>query len=176
MGLTDRILHYKDGDGTGNTRQSLSIGDRRSSTAGGEGFRNLKAKVLDRMLETIDATKLETLEASVVSSRLTSAINQLVDEEDRLLTDEDRLRMIEEIKNEILGLGPLEPLFRDDEINDILVNSHKHVYVEKRGKLYETDIAFRDDQHLLHVIERIVSRIGRRVDEASPMVDARLPD
>ena len=84
--------------------------------------------------------------------------------------------MIEEIKNELLGLGPLEPLLWDDEITDILVNGPSQVYVERGGKLYLTDVSFQDDQHLMLIIDRIVSQVGRRVDEASPMVDARLPD
>jgi pilus assembly protein CpaF len=93
-----------------------------------------------------------------------------------LLTEADRARLVEEIKNEMLGLGPLEPLLWDDEISDILINGHNQVYIEKHGKLLKTDITFQDDQHLLHIIDRIVSRVGRRVDESSPMVDARLPD
>src|SRR6202030_1274921 len=96
--------------------------------------------------------------------------------EGRLLTDADRARLIEEIKNELLGLGPLEPLLWDDEITDILVNGPSQVYVERGGKLYLTDVSFQDDQHLMLIIDRIVSQVGRRVDEASPMVDARLAD
>jgi pilus assembly protein CpaF len=84
--------------------------------------------------------------------------------------------LIEEIRNELLGLGPLEPLLWDDAVSDILVNGPNQVYVERGGKLYQTDVRFNDDQHLMLIIDRIVSQVGRRVDEASPMVDARLPD
>jgi pilus assembly protein CpaF len=112
----------------------------------------------------------------MVSSKVTAAINDILNEDGRLLTDADRNRLVEELKNELLGLGPLEPLLRDDEITDILVNGHDQVYVEKRGKLHVTDVVFQDDAHLMLIIDRIVSRVGRRVDESSPMVDARLPD
>ncbi|MFZ1119801.1 MAG: TadA family conjugal transfer-associated ATPase [Candidatus Binataceae bacterium] len=112
----------------------------------------------------------------MASQKVTTAISEILDEEGRLLTDADRARLIEEIKNELLGLGPLEPLLWDDEITDILVNGPSQVYVERGGKLYLTDVSFQDDQHLMLIIDRIVSQVGRRVDEASPMVDARLPD
>ncbi len=108
--------------------------------------------------------------------KVTEAISAILDDEGRLLTDTDKAHLIEEIKNELLGLGPLEPLLWDDEITDILVNGHSQVYVEKRGKLHATEVKFQDDQHLMLIIDRIVSQVGRRVDEASPMVDARLPD
>src|SRR5712672_1946961 len=112
----------------------------------------------------------------MVSIKVTAAINDILNEEGRLLTDIDRTRLVEELKNELLGLGPLEPLLRDDAITDILVNGHNQIYVEKFGKLHATDVAFQDDQHLMLIIDRIVSQVGRRVDEASPMVDARLRD
>src|ERR1700738_4893061 len=112
----------------------------------------------------------------MAATKVTQAITEILNEEGRLLTDTDRFHLIEEIKNELLGLVPLEPLLWDDEITDILFNGHKQVYVEKRGKLHATEVKFQDDQHLMLIIDRIVSQVGRRVDEASPMVDARLPD
>ena len=112
----------------------------------------------------------------MVSAKVTSAINDTLDEEGRLLTEFDRARLVSEIKNELLGLGPLEPLLHDDDITDILVNGHSQVYIEKFGKLHRTDVTFQDDQHVMLIIDRIVSQVGRRVDEASPMVDARLRD
>jgi pilus assembly protein CpaF len=116
------------------------------------------------------------LEPQLASLKVTGAITDILNEEGRLLTDEDRARLVEEIKNEMLGLGPLEPLLWDDTVTDILVNGHDQVYVEKGGKLFHTEIKFQDDAHLMLIIDRIVSQVGRRVDEASPMVDARLPD
>jgi pilus assembly protein CpaF len=141
-----------------------------------DGSRRLKIKVHNRLFETIDVSKLESLEPVAMSAKVTAAISEILTEEGRLLTDADRVRLVEEIKNELLGLGPLEPLLRDDDVTDILVNGHDQVYVERFGKLYPADVHFQDDQHLMLIIDRIVSRVGRRVDESSPMVDARLPD
>src|SRR6266436_1634708 len=141
-----------------------------------EGFQQLKLAVHNRLFETLDVTRLESLEPGLASQKVTEAITAILEDEGRLLTDTDRFHLIEEIKNELLGLGPLEPLLWDDEITDILVNGPSQVYVERGGKLYLTDVSFQDDQHLMLIIDRIVSQVGRRVDEASPMVDARLPD
>ena len=141
-----------------------------------EGFQQLKLAVHNRLFETLDVSRLESLEQNMASTKVTQAITEILNEEGRLLTDADRARLVEEIKNELLGLGPLEPLLWDDEITDILVNGPSQVYVEKRGKLHSTDVTFQDDQHLMLIIDRIVSQVGRRVDESSPMVDARLPD
>src|ERR1700688_1014228 len=149
---------------------------KRERSAMADGFQQLKLAVHNRLFETLDVSRLESLEANMASQKVTVAIGEILDEEGRLLTDADRARLIEEIKNELLGLGPLEPLLWDDEITDILVNGHGHVYVERSGKLYRTDVTFQDDAHLLLIIDRIVSQVGRRVDESSPMVDARLPD
>jgi pilus assembly protein CpaF len=141
-----------------------------------DGSRRLKIRVHNRLLETLDVSKLDALEPAMVSAKVTQAINETLDEDGRLLTDLDRQRLITEIKNELLGLGPLEPLLHDDDITDILVNGHGQVYVEKFGKLHLTNVTFQDDPHLMLIIDRIVSQVGRRVDESSPMVDARLRD
>jgi pilus assembly protein CpaF len=149
---------------------------RRQRDVLADGFQQLKLAVHNRLFETLDVSRLESLEANMAATKVTQAITEILDEEGRLLTDTDRARLVEEIKNELLGLGPLEPLLWDDDVNDILVNGPNQVYVERAGKLYLTDVRFNDDQHLMLIIDRIVSQVGRRVDEASPMVDARLPD
>src|SRR5713226_4861271 len=141
-----------------------------------DGFQQLKLAVHNRLFETLDVSRLESLEANMASSKVTQAITDILNEEGRLLTDEDRTRLVEEIRNELLGLGPLEPLLWDDAVSDILVNGPNQVFVERGGKLYQTDVRFNDDQHLMLIIDRIVSQVGRRVDESSPMVDARLRD
>ena len=141
-----------------------------------EGFQQLKLAVHNRLFESLDVSRLESLEAHLASQKVTNAITEILNEEGRLLTDADRNRLIEEIKNELLGLGPLEPLLWDDSVTDILVNGAHQVYVERGGKLHVADVKFQDDQHLMLIIDRIVSQVGRRVDESSPMVDARLPD
>jgi pilus assembly protein CpaF len=177
MKLVERISQK---EGTSPQQQQRSmIGAqtaKRERSAMADGFQQLKLAVHNRLFETLDVSRLESLEANMASQKVTTAIGEILDEEGRLLTDVDRARLIEEIKNELLGLGPLEPLLWDDEITDILVNGPSQVYVERGGKLYLTDVSFQDDQHLMLIIDRIVSQVGRRVDEASPMVDARLPD
>jgi len=173
MGLNSRI-HVGSLGGNG-AQPSLTMSGRHAREVR-DSLRQLKLAVHNRLLESLDVAKLESLDPALVSTKLGAAISAVLEEEGRLLTEADRARLVAEIKNEMLGLGPLEPLLWDDEISDILVVGHNQVYIEKHGKLYKTDVTFQDDQHLLHIIERIVSRVGRRVDESSPMVDARLPD
>jgi len=177
MKLVERISQ-KEGSSPAQQQRSMIGGQtaKRERSAVADGFQQLKLAVHNRLFETLDVSRLESLEANMASQKVTVAISEILDEEGRLLTDADRARLIEEIKNELLGLGPLEPLLWDDEITDILVNGPSQVYVERGGKLYLTDVSFQDDQHLMLIIDRIVSQVGRRVDEASPMVDARLPD
>ena len=177
MKLVERISQK---EGTAPQQQQRSMigvqNSKRERSALADGFQQLKLAVHNRLFETLDVSRLESLEANMASQKVTTAISEILDEEGRLLTDADRARLIEEIKNELLGLGPLEPLLWDDEITDILVNGPAQVYIERGGKLFLTDVSFQDDQHLMLIIDRIVSQVGRRVDEASPMVDARLPD
>ncbi len=154
----------------------MNGGPRRQRDTMADGFQQLKLAVHNRLFETLDVSRLESLEQNMASTKVTQAITEILNEEGRLLTDTDRARLVEEIKNELLGLGPLEPLLWDDDVSDILVNGPNQVYVERQGKLYLTDVRFNDDQHLMLIIDRIVSQVGRRVDEASPMVDARLAD
>lgn len=127
----------------------------------------------------IDRLNLEAM-ASVASDRLRQEIRPsvavLINEEKTPLSLIEKERLIEEILDEVFGLGPLEPLLNDPTVSDILVTTHSMVYVERRGKLERTGVVFKDNSHLLRIIERIVSRVGRRIDESSPMVDARLPD
>ena len=179
MRLIDRLSQLQQQNapadaGAGNATTIRSLARKRDDLA--EGTRKLKMLVHNRLMETLDVSKLDALEPAMVASKVTAAINETLDREGRLLTELDRARLVTEIKNELLGLGPLEPLLNDDDVTDILVNGHGQVYVEKGGKLHLTSICFQDDQHLMLIIDRIVSQVGRRVDEASPMVDARLRD
>ncbi len=176
MKLVERISQQNNNSATSIQRSLIGGAQKKTKDIQAQGFQQLKLAVHNRLFETLDVTRLESLEPALASQKVTEAITVILDEEGRLLTDLDKSRLIEEIKNELLGLGPLEPLLWDDEITDILVNGHRQIYVEKRGKLHATDIKFQDDQHLMLIIDRIVSQVGRRVDEASPMVDARLPD
>jgi pilus assembly protein CpaF len=177
MGLAERLANNGRPVEAANPGGSLMGATvRRRKDAIADSSLRLKIKVHNKLFETIDVSKLESLEPSQVSAKVAAAINDILDDDGRLVTEADRVRLVEELKNELLGLGPLEPLLRDDDITDIMVNGSSQVYVEKHGKLHATDIAFQDDAHLMLIIDRIVSRVGRRVDESSPMVDARLPD
>ncbi len=176
MKLVERISNNNGKPVAPAARSALGVQNRRPRDTLAEGFRELKTSVQKRLLETMDVAKLDGMDSAVAAEKVTAAISALLDEQGRLLTGSDRNRLIEEIRNELLGVGPLEPLLLDDRVTDILVNGPQHVYVEREGKLYKTDVVFQDDHHLMTIIERIVSQVGRRVDEASPMVDARLPD
>src|SRR5947199_8581587 len=118
--------------------------------------------------------------SSIPKERLRSEIGRVVErllEEERVpMTTAEQTKIVEEVLDEVLGLGPLEPLLKEPSISDILVNRHDKVYIERGGKLAEVPVRFRDDAHLLHIIEKIVSQVGRRIDEAQPIVDARLAD
>src|ERR1700676_3371683 len=177
MKLVERISQ-KEGTSPQQQQRSMIGGQtaKRERDTMADGFQQLKLAVHNRLFETLDVSRLESLEQNMASTKVTQAITEILNEEGRLLTDTDRARLVEEIKNELLGLGPLEPLLWDDDVSDILVNGPNQVYVERQGKLYLTDVRFNDDQHLMLIIDRIVSQVGRRVDEASPMVDARLAD
>ncbi len=130
-----------------------------------------------RLLETLDLGLLASLEKEKAKQDLHEAIVQLMaEDQSHVLSAEGRKRVIQQIEDEVFGLGPLEPLLHDPTVSDILVNGPKSVYVERRGKLERTPYTFLDGRHLRNIIDRIVSQVGRRIDEASPMVDARLAD
>jgi len=139
-------------------------------------YQELKLRVHRELLDRIDLDTLGRLDMREATSQLRTVIAQLIDEQAMPLSQRDREQLGDEILHEVHGLGPIEPLMRDPEVSDILVNTSKQVYIERQGKLEPTNVIFRDNAHLLQIIDRIVSRVGRRVDESSPMVDARLPD
>jgi pilus assembly protein CpaF len=147
-----------------------------SPSATAQSFEELKGRVHRQLLERLDLVALGSLASAQAEDQVRSALQRLLEAESLPLSGVDREKLIEEVGYEVVGLGPIDPLLRDGEITDILVNGHAQVYVEKQGRLSLTDIRFRDDAHLMQLIDRIVSAVGRRVDSASPMVDARLPD
>jgi len=136
----------------------------------------VKRRLHRTLVERLDVAQLEGMEGSLVASEIRRALSQLLADDPFPLNPEERVRITQDLEFEILGLGPLEPLVRDDSISDILVNRYDEVYIERRGRLEITGIRFRDNAHLMKIINKIVSNIGRRIDESSPMVDARLPD
>ncbi|MBZ5577210.1 MAG: CpaF family protein [Acidobacteriia bacterium] len=139
-------------------------------------YQELKFTLHRKLLDRINLETLSLMAGDRVRSEIRAAVARLVDEEKTPLTLVEKERIIEEILHEVFGLGPLEPLLQDPTISDILVSTPKLVYIERDGKLLRTRVEFKDDAHLLRIIEKIVSNVGRRVDESSPMVDARLPD
>lgn len=141
-----------------------------------EYFQDMKIRIHRRLIDRLDLAKMDLMGNSEVLKEISSVIENLIIGEGIPLNQMERDRLIVEIQHETFGLGPLEPLLADYQISDILVNNHSKVYVEKGGKLTKTDVSFRDNAHLMQIIERIVSKVGRRIDESSPYVDARLPD
>jgi pilus assembly protein CpaF len=135
-----------------------------------------KHRINEKLLTVLDLSLLETIDESKARAEIREIALQLMIEESAPLSVKQRKLVIQRIEDEVMGLGPLEPLLADKSISDILVNGAKSVYVERRGKLERTNVTFNNDSHLMNTIDRIVSAIGRRIDESSPMVDARLAD
>jgi pilus assembly protein CpaF len=168
MALRERYIKDSNGEGTATALDE--------SIYANKTFQEMKARLHSAIVTRLDLTKLNTLAPDRVHAEVSRMAEGLLLAEDVPLSTIERDRLVSEVHHELFGLGPLEPLLSDPTISDILVNSYSNVYIERRGKLERTSISFKDDEHLMRVIERIVSTVGRRIDEAQPMVDARLPD
>jgi pilus assembly protein CpaF len=161
---------------------NMSIGSRlTNSQAGGErqankSFEELKRLIHSKLVDKLDLSRVSDLAGDTLRREIRLVVERLCDTENPLLNRMERERLIDEVLDETFGFGPLEMLLKDPTVSDILVNGPFKIYVERRGKLEKTDVKFRDSEHLMQIIDRIVSKVGRRVDETSPMVDARLPD
>lgn len=142
----------------------------------GAEYQELKFTIHRKLIDRINLEALSSLAGERARAEVRAAVARLVEEEKTPLSLAEKERVIEEVLDEVFGLGPLEPLLRDPTISDILVTTPRLVYVERGGKLYRTSVEFKDNNHLLRIIEKVVARVGRRVDESSPLVDARLPD
>src|SRR6476469_3141933 len=151
---------------------SQANADRQSN----KSFEELKRLIHGKLVEKLDLSRVSDLEGETLRREIRLVVERLCDTENPLLNRMERERLIDEVLDETFGFGPLEVLLKDPTVSDILVNGPHKIYVERRGKLEKTDIKFRDNEHLLQIIDRIVSKVGRRVDETSPMVYARLPD
>jgi pilus assembly protein CpaF len=141
-----------------------------------KSFEELKRHIHGKLVEKLDLSRVSDLAGDTLRREIRLVVERLCDTENPLLNRMERERLIDEVLDETFGFGPLEMLLKDPTISDILINGPHKIYVERRGKLEKTDVKFRDNDHLLQIIDRIVSKVGRRVDETSPMVDARLPD
>jgi pilus assembly protein CpaF len=142
----------------------------------GTQYQDLKERLHQHVIELLDLNAVSTMSQDAVELQLTKLVEQLLQQESAPLNQRERVQIAQDVIHEVLGLGPLEPLLADTTINDILVNGHKQVFIERSGKLELTSVRFKDDGHLKKIIEKIVSRVGRRIDESVPMVDARLAD
>ncbi|MGA1982882.1 MAG: CpaF family protein [Acidobacteriaceae bacterium] len=157
------------------SNEQRSAAPARSITDGVQ--QHIKTAVHKELIKRIDLDKLGDMqETPGAQQQLFAVIQQIITEQGVPLSAAERDRLAQEVVDEVFGLGPLEPLLKDDTISDILVNTYNAIYVERRGVLEKTSLTFQDNKHLLHIIDKIVSAVGRRVDESSPMVDARLPD
>lgn len=167
MSLRERLSEL-DADGGRN-------GDGRGSL-GGKAYQELKVRLHQSLLERVDLERMQRMGGDQLRDELKGLVEHLLEEGDVVLNESERRNLVRDIQYEMLGLGPLEPLLADPTVSDILVNTYRQVFVERRGKLEETNISFHDNAHLMKIIDKIVSRVGRRIDESSPMVDARLAD
>jgi pilus assembly protein CpaF len=171
-----------------NIRSNKAMGMRGSGPGAVEGkleqflitkeYYELKTRIHDRLLSLIDLSLIDSLDEAMLRQEIRRLVERILMEDKNSipLNYNERERLFKEIQYEVMGLGPLEPFLQDPTISDILVNTHKQIYVERFGKLELTEAGFKDDTHLRRIIDKIVSAVGRRIDESCPMVDARLPD
>lgn len=170
MSLRDRLEDIKK-----DTAQA-PVATQQTKFVDNKAYQELKSRVHRKLLDRVDLGMMESMAPEQLQEELKILVERLLSEETMAINDSERRSLVSDIQHEVLGLGPLEPLMADSTISDILVNTYRQVYVERRGKLELSDACFENEAHLLKIIDKIVSGIGRRVDESSPMVDARLLD
>jgi len=168
MALKERYIRERNGNNAAASLDDVLYGN--------QAFQEMKSRLHRAIISRMDLIKLNNLPPERVAAEVSRLAEDLLVADNTPLSIVERERLVSEVHDELFGLGPLEPLLADGSISDILVNSFSSIYIERRGKLEKTAIAFKDDEHLRRVIERIVSTVGRRIDEAQPMVDARLSD
>jgi len=139
-------------------------------------FEDLKQRIHSKLVDKLDLSRVGELEGDTLRREIRLVVEHLCDTEETLLNRSERDRLVNEVLDETFGLGPLEVLLMDPSISDILINGPKNIYCERRGKMEKTDVVFRNNDHLMQIIDRIISKVGRRVDETCPMVDARMID
>lgn len=152
------------------------IAPMKTSRQNTSDFEALKSHIHGKLVEKLDLTRVSELEGDSLRREIRVVVEHLCDTENPLLNRSERERLVEEVLDEAFGFGPLELLLKEEGVADIMINGPKNVFIEKGGRIQKSDVTFRDNDHLLQILDRIVSRVGRRIDETSPMVDARLPD
>ena len=170
MSLRDKLEDNKN-----NTAQ-LPVVAVQNGVMGNSVYQELRSRIHRKLLDRVDLAMMENMAPDLLREELQKVVERLLSEETMAINDSERINLVRDIQHEVLGLGPLEMLMADATISDILVNTYKQVYVERKGKLELSEVRFENEAHLLKIIDKIVSGVGRRVDESSPMVDARLPD
>jgi pilus assembly protein CpaF len=146
------------------------------ATRGADRYFELKSQIHRKLIGVLNLERASSIPKDRIRAEIGRVVERLLDEERVPMTTAEQTKIVEEVLDEVLGLGPLETLLKEPSISDILVNRYNKVFIERNGKLSETAVRFKDDAHLLHIIEKIVSQVGRRIDEAQPIVDARLQD
>ncbi len=177
MSLADRLDSLRQAQQPALTQTAPTSPRQNARQAARDPYAGVKASVHQALLESLGPKLYDPhLEESELATRVRHTLQEVIDGEQTPLSHADRTRIAQEVADEILGHGPLEPLLRDAEVTEIMVNGPSQIYIERAGKIYPVDARFTSDQHLRRTIDKIVGRVGRRIDEASPMVDARLPD
>jgi pilus assembly protein CpaF len=177
MALLDRLRRGDSPPEPGEGSAAAAAPDCAPATpARDHAYQELKSRVHNALFERLDLSRVAKASRERVAEDVAQATRMVLDDERQLLSLEERERLVREIQDEVFGLGPLEPLLQDPSVSDVLVNGHRQVYIERHGRLETTVARFKDDAHLMRIVEKIVSAVGRRVDESNPMVDARLAD
>ena len=181
MSSSPVALAGRDASGLSSLRDKLTglpldVLARAPQTVPADGYKALKGRIHLKLLDKFDLAVLETLSPEQLRNEIAIMVDRLLNEEQAMVNEAERSSLTRDIQHEMLGFGPLELLMADPTVSDILVNSYRKVYVERRGRLELSSVTFTDEKHLLRIIDKIVSLVGRRIDESSPMVDARLPD
>ena len=170
MTLRDRLENIKQ------DAAQVPVKAPQAVAAESRSYQELKSRIHHKLLERVDLAVMESLSPDRLQEELKVMVERLLAEETLAINESERKSLVQDIQHEVLGLGPIEPLLADPTVSDILANTYRQVFVERAGRLELTDVRFENDAHLMKIIDKIVSGIGRRVDESSPMVDARLPD
>ncbi|MGM0501118.1 MAG: CpaF family protein [Bacillota bacterium] len=177
MSLKDRLSRDKEED---TNKEESKKTTQQTTKIEKDPYRELKTRIHNRLIEMLDFDILSNAEGqsedTELKEEIKSTAQEVIKDEGKAISPGERRKIIQDIVDEIIGFGPINDLLEDPDVSEVMVNGPEQVYVEKNGRLILTDVRFRDDEHVVHIIEKIVSPLGRRIDESSPMVDARLPD
>ncbi len=173
MGLLERLAMDKDEENKkGKINPALGTKEEQKS----DPYKDIKKRIFDKVVEEVKISQDDTNDMAAVEEEIRNIVNGVIESEAQYLTRNERNVIARDIINETIGFGPITPLLNDPQINEVMVNSPNQVYVERKGRLELSNVSFRDNAHVMHIVERIVAPLGRRIDESSPMVDARLPN